>query len=263
MKYKYIYSNAYKIICVVIIAIIIYVIGSFVFNNDVKEGFVWSRDLISRFTKYQDSVNLNDNQYNLAILQQQASPEEVEQLLKNGHWSWSDDIKNLYLKGVWQNPIIKFYPEHALIYAMRLYNEQSAKQLLSWNTKEGEFLLYGGTNTNDKNKNIIKCSDDANPVLQKTTYPPLEKIEGKWGLYQEKGESFPSSKYSNNTWIGTKVDIANENIPNEMPGFTFINKPCNPCSVLNETPDYSCAFKLNVDGDNETSDIWKKLWGLF
>ena len=238
---KYIYSNAKKIIILIFICICLYLLNKYFNNNNnnFKEGFdsnvKWSRDLIGRFNKYQDSVNMNNNQYNLKVLQEQASPEDAEQLINTGSWSWSENIKNLYLEAVWQNPIIKFDPGHALNYAMKIYNENSVKQLLSWNAKEGQFLLYGGTNTMDKNKNVIKCSDDRSPVLQKTTF-------------------------NNNSWIGTKNNIANKDIPNEMPGFSFIKDSCNPCSVLNDTPDYSCPFKLNIKGDDETSDIWKTLW---
>jgi hypothetical protein len=230
---KYIYSNAYKKILLISIAVVAVFIIRVVykyFNNVVKEGFdskvKWSSDLVSRFNAYQDSVNMNNNQMNVAVLQEQVSSEEVEHFLKTGYWTWSEDIKNLYLESVRQNPMIKIDPDYALDYAMKIYNENSVKNLLSWNTKEGQFLLYGGTNKN----NIIKCSDDANPVLQKT-------IEN-----------------------GGVKSILNIDIENEMPGFTFVNEPCNPCSVLNNKSDYSCPFKLNIKGDNETSDIWKILW---
>jgi hypothetical protein len=244
---KHIYSNAYEVLGFIsfigFISFVVMCLFLFIkyiwgllngFGSRSIEGFTWSKDLIGRFNTYQDSVNINNNQFNLKIVQEQASPNEVEQLLKTGYWPWSEDIQNQYLEAVWQNPIIKFSPDHALDYAMKLYNETSAKRLMSWNVKEGEFLLYGGTN---KNKNIIKCSDDTEPVMQKTTF-------------------------NNNPWIGTKINIANENIPNEMPGFTFIKEPCNPCSVLNNVPDYRCPFKLNIKGDNETSDVWKNLWQL-
>ena len=91
-------------------------------------------------------------------------------------------------------------------------------------------------------KNIYKCSDDSNPILQKTTMNGYNLFNG----------------FKNTT----TVDIPLEDIPSEVSGFSFVNGPCNPCSPLNEVPDYSCAFKLNVKGDDEISDVWKTLWSI-
>ena len=231
-----------------------------------KESFVWSRDTIKKFDLYQDTVNLNANQFNMSVVQEQASEDEAKELINTGYWPWSEDTKKQYVEAVWQNPIIKFEPGAALDYAMKLYNETAAKRLLSWNTKEGQFLLYGSNDNNGKNigittgndglangigqgvtvngqiskKNIFKCSDDSNPVLQKTT------VNG-----------YNLSNGFKNT---TTIDLALEDIPNEVPGFSFVNGPCNPCSVLNDVADYSCPFKLNVKGNDEISDVWKNLW---
>jgi hypothetical protein len=213
-------------------------------NINVLEGFTWSRNTINKFNVYQDTVNLNANQYNMSILQEQASEDEAKELLKTGYWPWSEDTKKQYIEGVWQNPIIKFQPESALDYAMKLYNETAAKRLLSWNTKEGQFLLYGSNSeTRDGKKKSIKCSDDIkNPVLQKTTVNGYNLFNG-----------FKNTE---------TVDLAFNDIPNETPGFSFVNSSCNPCSALNDNPDYSCPFKLNVKGNDEISDVWKKLWTI-
>jgi hypothetical protein len=122
----------------------------------------WSPDLIKRFNIYQQSVNQNINQYNLTQLQRQATPQEVEELLQTGFWPWPDDLKQLYIEKVSDNPIIKIDPQYALNYAMKLYNKNAVTELLAWNTKEGQFLLYGAHN--NKN-NTIKCSPDS--VMQK------------------------------------------------------------------------------------------------
>ncbi len=240
MKYNY---NFITIIIIIIGIFILYPFINKLLNNllGIKEGFTWSRDLITRFNTYQETVNLNDNQYNLKVLQDQASPEETEQLLKTGYWPWSQDTQDQYYEAVWQNPIIKFFPGAALDYAMKLYNETAVKRLMSWNTKEGQFLLYGGKSGDNA---VIKCSEDTdkNPVLQKTTFDGY------------------------NLWNGYKntstTNIKNEDIPKEMPGFSFVKNSCNPCSALNDPADYSCPFKLNVKGDNETSAVWKNLWNI-
>jgi hypothetical protein len=268
IKYSYI-----KILLLIICIYIFYPIIDKYLNSLLgikKEGFVWSRDTITKFNTYQDTVNLNANQFNMSVLQEQASEEEAKELFETGYWPWSEDTKNQYIESVWQNPIIKFNPEAALDYAMKLYNETAVKRLLAWNTKEGQFLLYGTTNDNSNKdiigiiteedglangngqgitvdgqiskKNIFKCSDDSNPVLQKTT------VNG-----------YNLSNGFKNT---TTVDLDSNDIPNEVSGFSFVNSPCNPCSALNDTPDYSCPFKLNVKGDDEISDVWKGLWSM-
>jgi len=216
-------------------------------GRNLVEGFIWSRNTINKFNVYQNTVNLNANQYNMQVLQEQASEDEAKELLRTGYWPWSEDTKKQYIEGVWQNPIIKFQPDSALDYAMKLYNETAAKRLLSWNTKEGQFLLYGSSNASSNDgenskKNIIKCSEDNNPILQKTTVNGYNLFNG----------------FKNTT----TTDIAFSDIPNEMPGFSFVNGPCNPCSVLNDNLDYSCPFKLNVKGDDEISDVWKDLWSM-
>ena len=273
MKYSYI-----KILLLIICVYIFYPIINKYLNkllgikdkslvdSNLVESFVWSRDTIKKFDLYQNTVNLNANQFNTSVLQEQASEDEAKELMKNGFWPWTEDTKKQYVEAVWQNPIIKFEPSAALNYAMKLYNETAAKWLLSWNTKEGQFLLYGSNNSNKdiigiatgkdllgqgqgitvngqiSKKNIFKCSDDSNPVLQKTT------VNG-----------YNLSNGFKNT---TTVDIALEDIPNEVPGFSFVKNPCNPCSVLNDNPDYSCPFKLNVKGNDEISDVWKNLWSI-
>lgn len=124
-------------------------------NNDKK----WSPDLIRRFLEYQTTVNNNVNQFNMEVLQEQASSEEAEDYLKNGYWTWSDELQNLYREAIWSNTMIKIDPQIALNYAMTIYNQNAATQLLAWNTKEGHFLLYGANN--------VKCSNDRNSVLMK------------------------------------------------------------------------------------------------
>jgi hypothetical protein len=209
----------------------------------------WSDDLISRFNIYQKTVNKNMIQYDLDILQKQASPEEAEELIKTGFWPWSNDIKELYVKQVWSSPIIKSNPKQTLEYAMKIYNEKAVTELLAWNTKEGNFLLYGGDlGTTDNlviNKNnTLMCDVDINgkSIMRKKVYTGANLWNG----------------YMNTI----TTNIKNEDIPKVMSGFSFENSPCNPCAVLNDNSNYSCPFKLNINGDNSISEPWKILWGL-
>ena len=200
-----------------------YVLELFTGKNNIHP---WSEDLRKRFLEYQNTMSRNDYNYNLEILQQQVTPEEVEEYLKTGYWNWDETLKKLYLDKVQSSTLVNLVPEESLNYAMKMYTPEAVKQLLAWNYKEGEFLLYGAK---DRNKNIIKCSSD---------------IE--------------SSLITNN---GKKI-INNEDIPNIIPGFSFIDEPCNPCVAINDLSNMKCAFKLNIEGDDTTSEIWKRIWKL-
>jgi len=248
-----------------ILIFIIIIVSIIIFNSLTKkssfDGFQnsgysqnsettrWSPELIRRFNIYQTTVNKNNNQFNLDILQRQASPQEVEEYLNTGFWPWPDDLKNLYIEKVWANPIIKIDPQFALNYAMRLYNQNAVRELLAWNTKEGKFLLYGGdlgvTDGMPKNmNNTIKCSTDSlnNSQMEKKVYTGMNLWNG---------------------YMNSKITVVKpEDIPKEMPGFSFVKGPCNPCSVFNSQGDFTCPFRINIKGDDSISEPWKQLWNL-
>lgn len=246
------YSYTILIISLLVISIILF--NSFTktldnFQNNSTNNHVWSPDLIKRFNIYQTTMNKNKTYFDLDILQKQATTNEVEQLLETGFWPWPDYLKNDYIEKVWSNPIIKIDPQYALNYAMRNYNQTAARELLAWNTKEGQFLLYGGdlgvSDGMPKNvHNTIKCSTDSNgnSVMEKKVFTGM------------------------NLWNGfmntTTTTVKPEDIPKEMPGFTFVKNPCNPCVALNSPGDFSCPFKLNVKGDDSISNPWTSLWQL-
>jgi hypothetical protein len=219
----------YKICIISIISIIsIYL---FVSLTKVRVGFEnyntekWSDDLIMRFTRFQDAMNI---QYNMEELQRQVSPQEAEYFLIKGRWDWPEELKNVYMDKIAVSPIVKIDPNFALDNAMQIYNKNAATELLAWNSKEGEFLLHGGFG---KNKNLVKCSDNMNSMV-KIVGPQVE------------------------------IEIKPEDIPNEMPGFSFVSTKCNPCNIFNSDNDVGCPFKLNVEGDDSISYPWKKIWRL-
>lgn len=196
--------------------------------TQITQGQEWSQDLTARFLKYQDTMSKNDYKYNLEMLKQQVTPGEVEEYLKTGYWNWDEDLKNMYLDKVSSSTLVNIMPEYSLDYAMKKYTPSAANQLLAWNYKEGKFLLYGGKSVN---KNNVKCSGDPEPILQ-------EIINGE------------------------AINIKNEDIPNIMSGFSFVNNSCNPCVALKNPMDKTCAFKLNVEGNNDISPIWAKIWNI-
>jgi hypothetical protein len=225
----------------------------------LKNNFIpWPPELIHRFNVYQSTVGQNDYQYNMRILQEQATASEAEQLLKTGYWPWSDDIKQKYKDAISRSPVISVDLGDALNNVMKIYNQNAIKQVLAFNTKEGKFLINGtisNSNNNDSNDDnekfgvfngsamnptTIRCSDDLHSsVLQKKVFNGY------------------------NLWNGYKNTITtlikNEDIPSEVNGFSFVNGPCNPCDK-----QYNCPFRIDVNdmSGDKISPIWAELWHL-
>ena len=217
-----------------ILIIIIFILSIFLRSFSFKEGFTWSKQSIHDFLIFQNTVNPHV-QFNMQMVQDQASEDELNTLLKTGSWPWTEETKYSYMDQIAHNPIIKTNPAYPMEYDRKIYNEQAAKQLISWNTKEGQFLLNGVKIDNG----TIKCND--NSKMQKT----IKTGYNLWNGY----ENLDITEISNN-----------DSIPNEIQGFQFIKNSCNPCVALNN--DYSCPFQLNIKGDTRTSSIWKSLWNI-
>ena len=208
-------------------------------KKNINEPCVWCQENIDKFLTFQTTVN-PQRHFDMQIIQQQASEDDAIYLLDHGYWPWSEEIKYLYLQAIANESILGITPAYSLDLAQKIYNENAMKKMLSWNTKEGQFLLEGGKNKNGE----IKCFTDAN----NNNISKIKKIQVN----------------GYNLWNGYKnesiTNVKNEDLPKEMPGFTFIKSPCNPCLALDD--DYSCPFKLNIKGNDTVSDIWKIMWNL-
>jgi hypothetical protein len=182
-------------------------------------------------------------------------------------WPWSPDVIQLYKDAAKRNPYIRTSPEHAVMRVRKIYNQAAILRILSDETKEGQFLLNGvlvrdndvnpfedlpsGFGTfgytsgliGDLQDDVIKCSSKDDPSLQKITYT------GKGGIFNQQTKTITPVDYKDAEQL--------------IPGFTFVNGPCNPCGPLKETPDYSCPFKLNVKNHPPfISSVWQYLWGV-
>jgi hypothetical protein len=219
-------------------------------SSSLKEGFAangWSDDLVAKFLKFQKVLNPNVV-YDMKVVQQQATPDEVEYLFKNNKWPWSKEVIDLYQEAVAENSFVKVDPGIAMIDAQQIYNEMAMKQVLSFSTKEGTFLLNGAVIGHNKNmpsniNDLVKCGTDpktGQSVVEKVVYNGYDSING-----------------SMNKSV-TNVEFAN--IPGLVNGFKFLNGPCNPCAPLDNPPAYSCPFSLNTGNGAEVSPIWKLLW---
>jgi len=230
-------------------------------TNDDKKTF-------QDFLAIQNTINKNKI-FDMEIINSQTSKEEFDYFNKNGIWPWSKKVIKLYQDAIKRNPYIRNVPEQATNYARTIYNETAILRILSYQTKEGDFLLNGILITdpsgnkyeelpsgfgnfpyksgllNNRVDDIIKCNmdDENNPTLERISYT------GKGIIYGEQTEKI------------TPVDY--NNLENIIPGFSFINKPCNPCLAIASNPDYSCPFELKVkEKPNMISSVWKYLWNI-
>ncbi len=208
----------------------------------------WPQQTIDDFNAFQQSRNPNV-QYDVNILQKQATLDEVNELFETGKWPWSENVRQMYLKSIASSSNISIDPEIALTDAQTIYNENAIKQVLAWGAKEGIFLIHGATIGHPKGmpdniNNLVRCgtSKDGSPVMQKIQYLGYNGINGSMD------ENI--------------IEIKNSEIPKEVSGFSFIKSECNPCIALSDVPDYSCPFKINTGNGTEVSDVWKDLWGL-
>jgi hypothetical protein len=189
--------------------------------------------------------------------------------MENGMWPWSERTIQLYREAIQSNPFIRTYSGDAVKHARKVYNEAAILRVMSYQTKEGDFLIngvlvadpsgnpqeelpsgfgdfpYTSGLKEDKSLDVIKCN------MIKPGGASLEKIRytGLGGIYGEQ------------TSTVTPVDY--NKLETIIPGFSFLSGPCNPCGAMNETPDYSCPFKLNVKNKPPfISGVWQYLWNI-
>lgn len=240
------------------------------FNIDEKqEGKEESlQELQQHFLQIQSTINRN-KVFDMNVIESQTSKKELEYFNKTGKWPWSQDVINLFEEAISRNPYIRTVPEEATNYARTIYNEKAILRILSYQTKEGQFLINGilvkdpsGNKMeelpsgfgnfpyevgllDDRRDDIIKCNmkNENNPTLERISY------SGKGGIFGEQ--------------IENKTPVDYNKLEEIIPGFTFLNKPCNPCGALAPIPDYSCAYRLKVkDKPPFISNVWQYLWNI-
>jgi hypothetical protein len=243
--------------------IILVVMYRFSLLSRKKEGFTFTNDDKTDFLLVQDSIHPNKIFDLNMIMKNQATPEELHYFTQNGIWPWSDKTKELYLQAINANPYVKIAPDAALLDTQSIYNEAGILMALSYQTKEGQFLIngikvpvsggedlpsgfgdfaYKSGLKPDLRDDVIRCNMDS-ATLERIHYT------GREGIYQSQTSTTSPVEYGD--------------LENIVPGFTFINGPCNPCGAIKEKPDYSCPFQIKVkENDTGISSIWKSLWKL-
>ncbi len=231
----------YKIIIILLLVILLIlttICKMYTAGTLYKEGFQWTKDDFLLFEKNRQ-LNLPNTQFDLEMLQKQASPEDMKYWTETGYWPWTDETKKIFLEEIGKNSIIKSDPQISLDFYQKTYNENAVKQLLQWNTNEGQFILRGVT------------------IPDGTKYQCKENLDGSSSMYkvQNKGYNFWNGY---GYWEKQKVD--DSNLENEIPGFSFTHGVCNPCDNLEL--DKPCPFHLQLENDKEISPIWKMNWGI-
>lgn len=240
------------------LAIFIIVLYRFSVVSSKKEGFVWSQDTLQKFLKLENTIN-RGIVFDTMVTQKQATEKEAQYFLKNGKWPWNEKVKMLYMKSVSNNPHIRTSPEDSLNHARTIYNQTAILQVLSLQTNEGKLLLDGvlidvsnnqmeepyayNSGLISKYNSIIRCNtkDKNNAVMERKIMVPNGSLNAP-----------------------TITTLDYHDLENVIPGFKFINKPCNPCSALNNYTDYSCPFSLKTTDNphGEISGVWKYLWNI-
>ena len=251
----------------------------------IEEGF--TAESTKDFLDLQSTINPNVN-FDMGEIGRQATQEEMDYYLKNKMWPWSEELKEVYKTAIISNPYVRLEPGLAVDRARVMYNESIMWQILSWQTKEGQFLLNGvivkDPSSNEfpsgfgdfpysselvkERHDVIKCADDKGKlVLMRTRNVGLDQ-NGAYITKQFAVDLGTLDKLIPGFAFGSTLESTFEKsgAKPELPfGSTFSKGGkggCNPCVALNDPPDYSCPFKLDIMSVQPgVSSVWARLWG--
>jgi hypothetical protein len=241
--------------------------------SSVQEGFSWTQKSIDEFISLQQSINPNAI-FDVDRIQEQASQEEVDYFIKNGMWPWSKEVIELYKNAVSNNNYIRTNLGDSVLEARKMYNENIILEILSWQEKEGQFLLTGVTVSYKKNEgkdrdglgtyayNSELVTDETNPKAS------VIKCDSDFEINADTNQNIVLKQYQ---YIGNEpifgeiqekiTDVDYNNLEKLIPGFKFLKDPCNPCLALNDPANYSCPFKLDItDTEKGVTPVWSYLW---
>lgn len=210
-----------------------------------KDGFTTQSQ--TDFYNIQRTINPQTH-FDMNVLGTQVSQDELDYFNRNGMWEWSPSVIAMYEEAVKRNPYVRTVPFLSTQHARTIYNQSAIVEVLSNQTKEGQFRINGvlvpESNVGDNDdKGIGTFGENSGLVREKDTdiircnldTDQLERVHLRG--------TTPSKV--NYTEMETLV-----------PGFSFLQGACNPC-------DRACAYTLNVKGQTKgISDIWKYIWGI-
>jgi hypothetical protein len=251
----------------IILCITLIVIYRFANLSNKKEGFTWNNYLTEKFLKIQNLQN-PDIIFDPEQIQKQVSKKELMYFIENKKCPWSKETEMLYINALNKNPYIRTEPLDAINTVRSIYNEKSILEMLSWQEKEGNFLLKGVSVFDDSGNEYEDLPSGWGDYAYNSNQIKKKNKVFKCG-YDKNGEiSMVKVKYMGNNGItgahtSETTPINYNDLERNIPGFKFINSPCNPCEALNDPPNYNCPFTLNLTGTvGGISPVWKYLWGL-
>jgi len=299
IAFKFLFSKQYLRAIVTVLAII--VVWQLISIYD--EGF--TVESTKQFLDLQRTINPH-KKFDMDSIGKQATQEEMDYYLKHQMWPWSTELKKMYKSAIESNPYIRTDPNLGVQQARILYNESIMWQILSWQTKEGQFLLNGvivkdassnplpsgfgdfaySSELTKERHDVIKCetTNEGDNVLMRTRNVGIDQN----GAYITKqfpvdlrtldklipGSTFGKSGAKHNLPVGSTLAEnqgsstfgqigAKTELPfgSTFPKGGFSKGGCNPCVALNDPPDYSCPFNLDIMGVKPgVSSVWSKLW---
>ena len=216
------------------LAVLFIIIYQFSHMTAVKEGFAWSNSTTTAFINYKikqfdGRITLKQAQENLLQTNHQkwaTDAEALSYIQNNGVWPWSGQCINALIatvqKGSPNVNLNKLADEIKMI--QRLYPQEQLTYMMA---------IQNQNTLNQGIKGVIG-------------YPSTDKLvcsnDGHMYHYNSKGKKV------------SKKPVNNADLPNLIPGFNFINSPCNPCDGLNGI--YDCPYVINTDaGSNNTDPI--------
>jgi hypothetical protein len=283
IAFKFLFSKQYLHAMIFCLAII--VVWQLISIYD--EGF--TVESTKQFLDLQRTINPH-KKFDMDAIGKQATQEEIDYYLKHQMWPWSTELQEMYRGAIASNPYVRIDPNLGVKQARILYNESVMWQILSWQTKEGQFLLNGvivkdpsanqfpsgfgdfpySSELTKERHDVVKCADDKGElVLMRTKNVGIDQ-NGAYitkqfpvdlGTLDKLIPGFTFSTLAENQGSST---FGKGGAKPKLPfGSTFPKGGCNPCVALNDTPDYSCPFKLDIMGAKPgVSSVWSKLWSL-
>jgi hypothetical protein len=258
-----------KIVWLVLLFFFVFSLGLFTFLREKRktsvskilaqgfgEGFAsWNNETVQDFLDYENKANPTYS-YDLSYIQLTASKDDVRSLIDNNEWPWDPHFHDLWAYSAQSSPVTKYHPLSNADYNQAIYNQSAAGQILALNTHEGHFLTQGVLLDRNTKGGSGMGEFGKNSGLDRGGNGDVLRCHPETGDMTRIRRGGYDGLFSISPDVETKVPYSY--LPFLVPGFSFLDAPCNPCVALNSPPDYSCPFTLG----RSISPLWEYLWGI-